>query len=290
MATFGIHYAFWGRDWDVDLLQRIAFAAEIGFDVIEITPPEFMTRFDRAKMDELKACAEKHGIEMSFCIGFPKEMDMASVDASVRRAGIAYAGNMLKAVHYVGGKILGGILYSYWPSDYSHPVDKQGAWERGLQSVREVIKTAEDLDILYAIEMVNRFEQFVLNSVEEGRIFVSQVDSPKCRLLLDVFHMSIEEDNLAQAILDAGNMLAHMHICQNNRKIPAPGGLVDWISIVQALKKISFSGRLVMEPFVLTGGPVGHDLRIWRDLIPDTTVMGLNKELSKGLTYIKSLF
>lgn len=290
MAKLGIHYAYWGTEWKVDLLERVRRAAAAGFDVIEITPPDFMMNLDADRMRELKDCAAENNIEMSFCIGFPKDLDMASPDAAVRQKGMKYTRNILEAVHRMGGKILSGILYSYWPFDYNEPVDKEGAWKRGLESVREVVKTAEDLDITYGIELVNRFEQYVLNSVEEGIEFVTQVGNPKCGILLDMFHMSIEEDNPADAIRKAGKLLCHLHISQNNRKIPAPGGPIDWPAVAQALKDIGFGGRVVMEPFVQRGGPVGLDLKIFRDLVPDTSPAGLDKALAEGLRYARSVF
>lgn len=290
MAKIGIHYAYWGTEWDVDLQERVKRAARIGFDVIEITPPAFMMNLEKDRMEALKDCARENNIEMSFCIGFPKELDMASENESVRKNGMKYTRNILEAVHQMGGKILSGILYSYWPYDYNQPYDKAAAWKRGLASVKEVVKTAEDLNIIYGIELVNRFEQYVLNSVEEGIEFVSQVNSPVCKILLDVFHMAVEEDSMAGAIRKAGDRLCHLHISQNNRKVPSPDGAVDWPAIAAAVKDIGFTGRIVMEPFVLPGGPVGKDIKIFRNLVEDTSQEGLDREISRGLEYARSVF
>ncbi len=290
MARIGIHYAYWGTEWNVDLLERVRRAAKAGFDVIEITPPEFMMNLDADRMQELKDCAVENNIEMSFCIGFPKRLDMASTDEETRNRGIKYTRNILKAVHRMGGKILSGILYSYWPFDYNEPIDKEGAWARGLASVKEVIKTAEDLDIIYGIELVNRFEQYVLNSVEEGLEFIAQVDSPMGKILLDMFHMSIEEDSAPAAIRKAGDKLCHIHISQNNRKAPAPGGAIDWPAVAAALRDINYDGRIVMEPFVLPGGPVGKDVKIFRKLVADASQDGLDREITASLKYVRSVF
>ncbi|MDR2137411.1 MAG: sugar phosphate isomerase/epimerase [Synergistaceae bacterium] len=291
MNKFGIHYAFWGDRWDVDMCERVLLAADAGFEVLEVTPPEYMTNLDKAKMSDLKKCAEDNGVEMTFCIGFPREKDMSSPDASVRAAGIDYSKRMIEAVHYMGGKVLSGILYSWWPYSYDTPITpdyKADCWKRGVESVGEVAPLAAAGGILYAIEMVNRFEQFIVNSTEEGKRFCRDVGTPNMRLLIDVFHANIEENSIADAIRSAGKLLAHMHWSENNRRLPGTGHM-PWNEIVQALKDIDYRGHIVFEPFIATGGPVGNDLRIWRDLDPDTSVPARQNALKKSLQFAKKL-
>ena len=292
MNRFGIHYAYWGDQWEVDMCERVRLAADAGFDVLEVTPPAYMTNLEKDKMDQLKKCAQDHGIEMSFCIGFPRSKDMASSDLETRKAGIEHSKRMIEAVHYMGGKILSGILYSWWPYLYEKPLtmqDKLDCWKRGVESVQEVIPLAEDYGITYAIEMVNRFEQFVVNNVEEGKRFCQEIGSPNAKLLLDVFHANIEEDSIPDAIRSAGPLLAHIHISENNRRLPGTGKNIPWEEIAKALKEIDFQGRIVLEPFVAAGGPVGNDLRIWRDLDEDVSKEARHKNLKRSLKFVREL-
>src|SRR5699024_11548338 len=92
--------------------------------------------------------------------------------------------------------------------------------ERSLQSLEEVVKVAENYNVLLALEIVNRFEQFIINTTEEGIDFINNIDSPNLKLLLDIFHMNIEEDNISLALKQADNKLGHLHISENNRKVP----------------------------------------------------------------------
>lgn len=292
MNKFGIHYAYWGDQWDVDLCERIRLAADAGFNVLEVTPPDYMLKLDKGKMDDVKRCAVQNDIEMSFCIGFPKSKDMSSPDKTVREAGIEHSRRMLEAVHYMNGKILGGILYSWWPCLYDHeitPEYKQDCWKRGVESVQKVIPIAESYGIEYAVEMVNRFEQFMVNSVEEGKQFCKDVGSPNAKLLLDVFHANIEEDSIPAAILNAGALLAHIHMSENNRRLPGSGSNIPWREIGAALKKIGFQGRIVLEPFVAQGGPVGNDLRIWRNLEKDISQEARQRALKKSLQFVRGM-
>jgi D-psicose/D-tagatose/L-ribulose 3-epimerase len=292
MNKYGIHYAYWGDQWNVDICERVRFASDAGFEVLEVTPPDYMANLDKPKMNELKKCAEDNGVELTFCIGFPREKDMASPDAAVRAAGIDYSKRIIEAVHYMGGKILSGIIYSWWPylyDSYISPEHKADCWKRGVESVRQVVPMAGDCDILYGIEVVNRFKQFIVNSVEEGKRFCNDVGHPNMRLLVDVFHANIDENCVADAIREAGGLLAHMHWSENNRRLPGTGHHMPWGEIAQALKDIDYKGRIVFEPFIATGGPVGNDLRIWRDLESDTSYSSRQSALKKSLQFAKNL-
>lgn len=292
MNKIGVHYAFWGDQWNVDMCERVRLASAVGFDNLEVTPPDYMVNLDYKKMTELKKCAEDHNIDMSFCIGFPKSKDMAGEDAKVRQAGIDYSKRMIEAVHFMGGKILSGILYSYWPCLYTEPITpeyKSDCWKRAVESVQEVIPLAEKYDIIYAVEMVNRFEQFIVNSVKEGKQFIKDVGSPNGKLLLDVHHANIEENSIAGAIREAGSLLAHVHLSENNRRLPGTGDHIQWPEVAKALKDIDFKGRVVIESFLSAGGPVGNDLRIWRDLDSDLSLENQNKLLRDSLAFVKNL-
>lgn len=292
MNKFGIHYAYWGNDWSVDIGERIRLAADAGFDALEVTPPDYMTNLDKPRMNELKKIAADNGIEMTFCIGFPREKDMADPDPAIRQAGIDHSLRMIEAVHHMGGKILSGILYSRWPYLYDAPIGKEykaECWKRGVESVRKVVPAAAAAGIVYAVEMVNRFEQFIVNSTAEGKRFCQDVGLPGMGLLLDVFHANIEENSIPGAIREAGDMLVHMHWSENNRRLPGTGEHMPWKEIVRTLKEVGYAGRIAFEPFLAAGGPVGQDLRIWRDLDDDVTPAARQEALKKSLRFAKEL-
>ena len=113
--------------------------------------------------------------------------------------------------------------------------------------------------------MLNRFENHVLNTAEEGVAFVREVGKPNVKVHLDTFHMNIEEDSFGEAIRTAGPLLGHFHTGENNRRVPGKGRL-PWHEIGTALREIGYDGAVVMEPFVKMGGGVGSDIKVWRDL------------------------
>ncbi len=290
MNKIGIHYAYWGSDWDIDLIQRIRQAARVGFEVIDITPPQFMVDLDKKKIGELLKASRDYDVELSFCIGFPKSKDMSSSDAAVRRAGIEHSKRMIEAVSLAGGTMLSGILYSAWPYLYDHTITremKEAAIGHGLASVREVLPTARDHGIRYAVELVNRFEQYILNSVDEGLAFCDARADPAVGLLVDVFHANIEEDNIADSIRKTGDRLFHLHVSENNRRLPGSGRHIPWDEVFQALKDIDYQGHIVMEPFLEAFDPVGNDLRIWRDLESDLSEAARDGYAREAIAFVR---
>jgi D-psicose/D-tagatose/L-ribulose 3-epimerase len=133
--------------------------------------------------------------------------------------------------------------------------------------MKEAIRKAEDRGLRYHIEVVNRFEQFLLNTAEEAVAYVEDVGSAHLGILLDTYHMNIEEDSFSGAIRTAGRHLRHFHIGENNRKPPGRGH-IPWGEIGSALRSINFEGWVVMEPFLMPGGEVGRDIRVHRELMP----------------------
>lgn len=84
------------------------------------------------------------------------------------------------------------------------------------------MKVAEDCGVLYCCEVVNRFEQYLLNTAKEGVEFVKRLGSPNARVLLDTFHMNIEEDSMVDAILEAGPWLGISTWGRTTAAPPAP--------------------------------------------------------------------
>jgi D-psicose/D-tagatose/L-ribulose 3-epimerase len=196
------------------------------------------------------------------------DMDLASEDPSVRNKGVAFLQDVSKAMKQLGGTIMAGVNYSSWPRKLMPGEDKRVLTDRAIAGVKEAIKAAEDNDVLFCVEVVNRFEQFMMNTAEEGVAFAERVGSPNCKILLDTFHMNIEEDSFRESILHAGEWLGHFHLGECNRRPPGEGRL-PWPEIFGALHEINYQGAVVMEPFLLPGGDVGRDISVFRDLLGD---------------------
>jgi D-psicose/D-tagatose/L-ribulose 3-epimerase len=263
----GIYYAYWTHDWDADFVPYLHKAKGLGLDVLEVNAGTIASmRADERK--RLREASAEIGMPMSCCFGLPPSSDLASSSSSVRKSGIAHLGRIAEAMTDCGIDRLTGIIYSCWPgSAEGREGTKEQARARSVSAMKEAIRKAEDRGLVYNVEVVNRFEQFLLNTAEEAVSYVEDVGSAHLRILLDTYHMNIEEDTFSGAIRTAGKYLGHFHIGENNRKPPGRGH-IPWGEIGSALNSINFGGWVVMEPFLMPGGEVGRDIRVHRELMP----------------------
>jgi D-psicose/D-tagatose/L-ribulose 3-epimerase len=280
----GIYYAYWTKTWDADFVPFVLKVKKLGFDILEVNSGT-ATNMSNPERDRLKKAAEKAGIELTYCIGLPPKYDVASPNASVRKAGVAFLKKSAKMVEYMGNTHLGGIIYSSWPAVVPKgDFDKRPYLDRSIKSMKEVMKTAEDCGVQFNVEVVNRFEQFLLNTAAEGVQYVKRVGSDNCMVLLDMFHMNIEEDSIYDAIVSTGKYLGHVHVGETNRRAPGRGHM-PWGDMTRALKKIRYSGAITMEPFLMTGGQVGRDISVFRDLRDG---LNLDMEAKRALKFMRA--
>jgi D-psicose/D-tagatose/L-ribulose 3-epimerase len=254
MNKIGIYYAYWTHNWDADFNEYVLKAASLGFDILQVNSGT-VTNMSNSERDKLRKTAEK-----------AKIYDISSPDSVVRKKGIDFLKRQAQMLKYMNGESVGGIIYSTWPGNPPEGmVDKRPYLKRSVESMKEAIKTAEDCGVCFDIEVVNRFEQYLINTCDEAIEYVNMVASPNCRVMLDMFHMNIEEDSMSEPIIKAGKRLGQFHIGETNRRAPGRGRM-PWDEVFGALKKINYKGSIVMEPFLMPGGEVGRDIRVFRDL------------------------
>lgn len=279
----GIYYAYWEQEWKADYMYYIEKVANLGFDILEIAATPLVYYSDR-QLSELKACAADNGIILTVGHGPSAEQNLSSVDPVVRSKAKAFFTDLLKRLYKLGVRTIGGALYSYWPVDYTKPIDKKGDWERSVESVREIAGVAKECGVDFCLEVLNRFENYLINTAQEGVDFVKQVGHSNVKVMLDTFHMNIEEDSIGGAIRTAGAYLGHFHTGECNRKVPGKGR-IPWREIGEALHDIGYSGGVVMEPFVKMGGTVGSDIKVWRDISCGADEFKLDEDVRKAVNF-----
>ena len=284
MNPVGIHFGYWTQTWSADPLPFIARAKRCGFDVLEINAPK-VTRMSNAERAALKGAAAEAGLTFTYSIGMTADMDLVSEDAHTRKKGIAFLQDVARAMQSLGGTVMAGINYSSWPRKLLPGEEKRTLTDRAVEGVREAVKTAEDCGVLFCVEVVNRFEQFMMNTAAEGVAFARQVGSPNCKVLLDTFHMNIEEDDLRGCILETGDYLGHFHLGEPNRRPPNAEGRIPWSEVFGALRQINYQGAVVMEPFLVPGGEVGRDISVFRDLLGGKD---LDEEAARSAGFVRA--
>ena len=206
MRTLGIEIFYWIDNWADDQTAYFARARDCGFEAVEISlisGPDIDIAPIRAELDRL-------GLAVFCSMGLPLEMDITNPDASTRRAGIEHLKRCAQTAHNLGSPILGGLPHVPW-LHFPDADDLRPYRERGAAAIREVAATAADLGLTISLEIINRFETYMFNTVTEGLAYLEMVDHPAAKLQLDTYHLNMEEDNIAAAIRAASPNIGHFH-------------------------------------------------------------------------------
>lgn len=287
MNKIGIYYAYWTQYWDVDFEPFVNKVADLGFDQLEVNAGTIANMSSNQRRSRC-AKAKDRGITLSYCIGLGPAYDVSAPDPEVRRHGVEFLRKQTRAIGEMGGGSLSGIIYASWPMSVNVlELDKSAYWARSVSSLQEAVKEAEDHNVIFNVEVVNRFEQFLLNTCAEAIEYIDAVGSPNVKILLDTFHMNIEEQSIYQAVTQANQYLGHVHLGENNRTPPGSGyGHINWSELGSALKEINYQGALVMEPFLRPGGEVGRDIKVFRDL---SKLMNVDEEAHKACVFMRKV-
>ena len=285
---YGIYFAYWEKYWDADQVKYIKKVKDLGFDILEVSGA-LLKNNSRERLKEIGEMAKAEGVMLTCGYGPNWKEDLGSADEEIRKNAVAVYTDLLEKMQIMDIHTFGGGIYSYWPVDYSKPIDKEGDWARSVEGVRTVGRIAGDCGVDYCLEVLNRFEGYLINTCEECVKFVDEVGEPAVKVMLDTFHMNIEEDDMLKAIRLAGDKLGHFHVGENNRKVPGKGRF-PWREIGRALQDIGYSKNVVMEPFVQMGGEVGSDIKVWRDISGGATGEQLDRDAKDSVAFLRYAF
>jgi len=283
---YGIYYAYWEKQWGGDYIRYPEKVAKLGFDVLEISCAGVADMTD-GQIDALNRAAGDSGISLSGNYGPKPEEDITSSDPAIVRNAFEFWRRTFAALEKLHISFVAGALYSYWPVDYSKKVNKAEDRARSVAEMKKLARIAAGHGITLGMEVLNRFEGYILNTSEEAVAYVLDVGEPNVKVMLDTFHMNIEEDSITEAIRTAGDLLGHVHAGEANRRPPRPGGRFDWQDIGAALREIGYDATIVMEPFVMSGGQVGDDIKVWRDLVADRGEDALDRDAAASVKFLR---
>ncbi len=259
----GIHFLFGAKDGVTDFPAVIDRFAALGFDCVELPPEPFL---EDGEAKRIVSYAAERGVEVVFSCGFAAAYDMASDDPEVRQNGVRHMERILSVMDGAGIRLLGGTCQTKWPSLRTAPLsaeEKRAITARTAEVFAKAVSTIGDRGIEIAIEPLNRFEGFLINTAAEGVAFCEMVGNDNVGLMLDNFHLSMEEDSFTGAVRTAGKRLKHLHLAENNRRLPGMGQF-PWDDYFAALRDIGYAGRLDIESFMTPGGGIAASVALWR--------------------------
>jgi D-psicose/D-tagatose/L-ribulose 3-epimerase len=237
---------------------------DLGFDLLEL-PLEQPGAWDPGRAAELLAGL---GLGAAVCCVMPPGRDLAVTDREVVSATVDYLIHCVEAAARVGSAVVAGPMYAavgrVWRMSES---ERAAVLARVATALRPVAERAAERGVKLAIEPLNRYETSLVNTVSQGLALLDEVDHPACGLLLDTFHMNIEEKDPAAAARAAGDRIAHVHACGTDRGSPGADAF-DWTAFLVALDEAGYGGPLCIESFTATNETIATAASIWRPLAP----------------------
>lgn len=261
-SRIAVHLALWTRDWSDDVLPFARKAADLGYDGVEIS---LLGAAARMPLEVGRAIREM-GLAVTTTYGLSRAEDIGNADPMIRSCGIDALERAIKASAALGSRQLSGVLYAPW--GHFDGLRKRERSARAIDGLKVVASVAETLDVRLGLEAINRFETDIVNTAAEAVAMSGAVASSHVGVLLDSFHMNIEESDAPAAIRATGEKLFHFHCVDNDRGVPG-GGPIDFGAQAAALSAIHFDGWITAELFILPDAAVSADLSIWRPIEPD---------------------
>ncbi len=280
----GVISMFYARPFTREHFSTFGRMKRAGADVVELLVPEP----DELDLSETRAAAADAGLDIVLAARVNLSRDLASADEGAHKAGVAYLESCVEIAQKLGAKIVGGPLYGaplVFAGRAPAPVTADER-RRRIDAVVAGLKTAgaraADAGVALGVESLNRFETDIANTAGHAIEIADRVGSPAVGVMLDTFHMNMEEFDLPGAIRRTGARLVHFQANENNRGFVGSGH-IDWGGICRALGDIGYSGPIVLEPFRRDDEAAGVTLAQWRAPARDE-----DAELAASIAYLKA--
>ena len=245
-------------------LVHIRRLKELGYDGVEIP----VLRGEPSHYAWLGRQLDDIGLRRTTTSVIPSpQANPVSSDAEIRHAGEKHLDWALDCAIALGAESLGGPLHA--PIGHftgSGPTEAELAYCAEIH--RRLATRAVANGLYVSLEPLNRFETYILNTMDQARAYLDRVDHPALRIMYDTFHANIEERNQARAIASIAGSIGVLHISENDRGIPGRGQ-IDFAEIFSAVRQTGFDGWVTLEAFGAGLPELAAATRVWRPLFPD---------------------
>jgi D-psicose/D-tagatose/L-ribulose 3-epimerase len=259
-VKFGVNTLIWSARYDRSVQEVLPRIKEQGFDGVEL-PLFQLSDFPAA---DIRKATEANGLECTACAVIIQGLSLVSEDAEVRRKTRLHLQDLIQAAAEAGARLLGGPVYcpvGYLPGRRR----TSDEWEWAVEGYQSLTETLAANRVTLAIEPLNRFETYFLNTAADAAALCDRVGHPNVGTLFDTFHANIEEKDIAAGYRTVGRHLKHVHTCENDRGAPGSGH-IEWGSVFQALRDLRYDGWLTIEGFGFAIPGLSAAAAIWRDI------------------------
>lgn len=236
--TFSFTDTFLERD-----LPLLDHCTALGFDVVEITP----TEPERFPARLVRQAARDLGLGLTVCFALPADRNPIDPDPAVRARSVDFSRRLVDLTVEAGAHIYCGANYCAWKYFTGKPRTAD-EWAWGVDCFRQVCEHAAPAGLTVAVETLNRFETYFLNTAADAVRFVEDVGLPNAKVHLDTFHLIREEDDFGEAIRGTGRHLGYMHACGSQRGVPGRD-LVPWRTVLEAIRDTGYRDCITIESF-----------------------------------------
>lgn len=280
----GVISMFYARPFTEAHFAALGRIKRAGADCIEMLVPE------EGELDlaETRAAIEDAGLSVVLAARVNLTRDLASADPEAHDAGVAYLKTCVRVALALGSTMVGGPLYGAPMVFAGRPPTPCAADERRRRihavaaGLAEAGRVAHEAGVRFAVEPLNRFETDIANTARHARQLAELSGSPAVGVMLDTFHMNMEESDLARAVRETGDRLFHFQANENHRGFVGSGH-IDWPPVARALVDVGYAGPIVLEPFRRDDEDAGVTLAQWRAPQRDE-----DAELAASIDYLKA--
>lgn len=269
IGIISMQYARPFTDEHFPLFDRIK---ECGFDFIELLVPEP----GELNLSHTRQALSDAGLDVVLAARVNMERNIASADASAREHGVEYLKYAVEAAAELGAPIVGGpltgnpLVFAGRPPQTVSDDERQQRKERCVTALGRVAAAAQASGVVLGLEPLNRFESDVLCTTQQAMEILDAVDHPNLKVMLDTFHMAMEEASIPEAIRLAGDRIGHFQANENHRGFLGTGS-INWVEVCRALRDVNYQGPISLEPFRRNDDRFGVPIAQWRPPHEDET-------------------
>lgn len=278
---FAVSTWLWTSPFTTETTKLFPKIKSMGFDAVEI-PVEYPELIDG---DKVAAALKATNLEAVVCGVFGQSRDLTHEDPAVHKNCFEYLRQVYFLCEKWNASFVAGPAYSAVGKARMIPPDqRKREWDLAVTNLREACKEAHDHGLMLALEPLNRFESDLVNNSDDVRRLVNEIDHPAAGILLDGFHMSIEEKDFEKAIATAGKNLIHVQVSENYRGTPGTG-LTPWLAFKKGIVDSGYKGYISIESFTPEITELAGAVCIWRNLAANQDDFARD-----GLRFLRELF
>jgi len=259
-VKYGLNLLVYTAAFDKTQIDLVKKVADMGYDGVEVLFADLGILDAKAT----RAACEKAGVGLTACCVMMPDSNPCSPEAAVRKAAVARLEQMIGLTAEMGGDAVAGPLYS--PVRHltgKACTDDERKW--CADCLRAAAEHADKAKIDMAIEPLNRFETYVVNTIGDAAKLCKAVDHPRLKVQVDTFHANIEEKHTAAAIRACGSLVGHFHASESDRGVPGTGQ-VRWKEAFAALKDVGYDRWVTIESFATGIVDLCAAACIWRPI------------------------